>query len=707
MGGMNRLWLTAILVTLSIVCYCRSLNAPFVFDDLLNFDEQGQLLSLDARTRPVITLTWWANHALGGTSTFGYRALNLIVHVLCSVALHGLLLQLLPSVAPRRIRSEVNGIAFLTALLWTCHPIQTQSTAYVSQRAESIAALFYLLFLQVFIRSRTSQSARLLHALALTMFAIGLASKETVATAPFLALVLDRHLTGSWTAALRERWLFYAMAFLVLAGLGACFIAPHLLGAETAGFAMESLSSWEYARSQPGVLLHYVRLAFWPHPLCLDYAWPVAVGLRDYLFPGTIVIIALAATAWAVIRKRAAGLAGAWIFILLAPTSSIVPIADLAFEHRMYLALAGLLVLGIMLADEALRYCSPPRALRSLRITLSVLALLAACVLTLLRADNYRSSLTLWRKTAEVSPNNSRALANYGRELIERGRFAEAASVLRRAVEIEPENAVGWLNLSANEYALAAPRSSAECARRAVALAPNNPRARRALARALLAIGDPAEAEAHLRVVVASASQQAIDHFLLGNALQLQGRHSAAVEHFETGLRERPDHPDALTNIGVSLMALGRARDARPLLLRALELPPETAVEHLTLGRCERLLGENAEALESFRAALLLDPDLHEAAGAAARVLVRLPDAGAAQHEEALHLASSAVRGTAGQVPTLLESLAIVWSSMGRTEEAAEALELALALPAIHGDPELLARLRARLEVLQDPTADE
>jgi len=112
----------------------------------------------------------------------------------------------------------------------------------------------------------------------------------------------------------------------------------------TAGFGIEK-SWWSYACSQFGVIIHYLRLSFWPSPLILDYkADPARTAIQ--IVPWAVMIgILLAGTAAALLRRWAVGFLGVWFFLVLAPTSSVVPVDDLIFEHRMYLALAGVAVL--------------------------------------------------------------------------------------------------------------------------------------------------------------------------------------------------------------------------------------------------------------------------------------------------------------------------------------------------------------------------
>ena len=177
-------------------------------------------------------------------------------------------------------------------------------------------------------------------------------AKEVIATAPIVVLLYDRaFLAGSFRETFRRRGALY----VGLAASWAVFGAMLLLykGSGAAGFGISMVTPWQYALTQPGVILHYLRLSFWPQPLCLDYSWPFATAFRQAA-PEVIALAALlAATGWAAVRRPAAGFLGAWFFLILAPTSSVMPIKDACFEHRMYLSLAAV-VAGAVIAGYAL-----------------------------------------------------------------------------------------------------------------------------------------------------------------------------------------------------------------------------------------------------------------------------------------------------------------------------------------------------------------
>src|ERR1041384_2902359 len=196
-------------------------------------------------------------------------------------------------------------------MIWLVHPLQTQCVTYVIQRGESLMALFYLLTLYCATRRGKWQVA------AAGCCALGVASKPVAATAPLVVLLYDRaFLSKSFGRALRNRPGLYA-------GLAATWLLlPVLLanGAKEwkpdAGFGFGGVTAMQYAASQPGVILHYLKLACWPRPLCLDYGWPVARTVMD-IVPALIVVGALVAgMVWAWRQWPWLGFVGASFFVI-------------------------------------------------------------------------------------------------------------------------------------------------------------------------------------------------------------------------------------------------------------------------------------------------------------------------------------------------------------------------------------------------------
>ena len=242
-------------------------------------------------------------------------------------------------------------------------------------------------------------------------------------------------------------------------GLAATWLIAGILIATEEGFSEVNTgalgpgpTSLQYAITQFGVIVHYLRLALWPHPLVLDYAWPLAETASDVLPWAAVVLALVGATVLALLRVPALGFLGAWFFLILAPTSSLVPIADAAFEHRMYLPLAAVSVLVVIGAYEALgaffRRLGAPRDLRRwVQVGLLVAVVAGLGAATFRRNQDYRSEFAIWRDTLAKRPQNPRAHNGMGFVLHQWGRVDEAIAHYSAALRFEPDYADAHNNL--------------------------------------------------------------------------------------------------------------------------------------------------------------------------------------------------------------------------------------------------------------------
>ncbi len=256
---------------------------------------------------------------------------------------------------------------------------------------------------------------------------LGMATKEVTISAPLIVLLYDRTFcAGSFRGALRRRCGLY----LALAGtwilLGWLVLVLSPLGTSTGPGTREF--TWQsYLLTQPGVILHYLRLSIWPWPLCLDYEWPAARTVADVLWPAIPVVGLLVLTIRALVKRPAWGFLGAWFFGILALTSSVLPLGQAAFEHRMYLPLAALITAAAATAVLAGRQCVqrgmiPPTRLPVVGALLAGVAAITLSALTFHRNRDFWSDLSIWSDTAVKAPHNFRAFYNLGKSLVEAGR---------------------------------------------------------------------------------------------------------------------------------------------------------------------------------------------------------------------------------------------------------------------------------------------
>jgi tetratricopeptide (TPR) repeat protein len=379
----------------------------------------------------VVGLSLALSYRISGLQTWGYHLVNVAIHLLAGLCLWALVRRASRQAWPGAERSA-DRLAFLIALLWTVHPLQTQSVTYIIQRSEALAGLFCLL--TIWCVARAAQGGWWWSLAAVLACALGMGTKQVMLSAPLLVLIYDRtFLAGSFAGALRRRWgVYLGLASTWSIVFITYHFAPTTLGA---GFGASPIGVWPYMRTQPQVILHYLRLCLWPYPQCLDDMWPVASRASEIL-PGTVfVAAALAGTIWALVRRPIVGALGAWFFLCLGPTSSFIPIEDLAFEHRMYLALVPVLVLLVLAGRKVLARLSRRRVLAT---ALAVAAVLACMGRTLARNRDYDDQIRMWSNVVAQRPWNFRAHNNLGLGFRALGRHEEAERHFRQAVSQSP-----------------------------------------------------------------------------------------------------------------------------------------------------------------------------------------------------------------------------------------------------------------------------
>lgn len=516
--GDRPVWLwAAILVATGLLAYSTSFRGVFVGDDIEAIVTNPHVTSLrplssaldapgntTAAGRPVVSLSLALNYAHGGLDPRGYHAVNLAVHIAAGLALFGVVRRtLLTPPLAYRFSPDAAPLAFVIALIWLLHPLQTSAVTYVIQRAESLMGLFLLLALYCAIRSSDAARPYWWIAGAVVSCALGMASKETMVVAPLLV-------TAWFWIFRRDGRLMDARVGPLLGGLAttwlllAWFVASDARG-ESVGFGLGGWTWWSYLRTQASVIVHYLRLAIVPWPLVFTYAWPPAGSWLEVL-PQVLLLASLAAaTVLAVAHRHPTGFAGACFFLVLAPSSSVLPIAtEVAAEHRMYLPLAAVLGVIVTLAFPHL-----PR-----RVAWSSAAVIAATfgVMTLERNRDYWSLEALMRDTLAKRPGHAKAHVTLGGHLLGEERFAEAEDHLRQGIAHAPATDPG-LSALAHMY----------------------------LGSALAAQGELAEGIRMLERAREIRPDLGETHAFLGEAYASQGRMVDGVRSFDRAIELLPD----------------------------------------------------------------------------------------------------------------------------------------------------------------------
>ena len=565
--------------------------------------------------RPLLRVSLWINYALGGQEVRGYHVLNLMLHILAAWTLWGLARRMLESPCLRdRYGKEAWGLALAIALLWTVHPLQTESVTYVVQRTEILGGWFYLLTLYSVVRSASAAGWRVSawSVAAVASCLLGMASKEIVATAPLLALALDRvFFAPSWKrlwqlrrglyAALACTWIFQAM--LVMASSGR---------KGTVGFGL-GMHWWEYALTQPYYLCRYLALSVWPSALTLDYGSYLSRSVGEVAPYAAVVLLLLALTFVGLWRNPPMGFCGLWFFLILAPTSSVVPIAtQTGAEHRMYLPLAGLIGLGVVGGYTLWRraWRELPGRLRAGSVLVLAVGVTALGARTVARNEEYRSEVSIWQTVVDRWPINPRAHNYLGSALADAGRTSEAIAQYQEALRLKPDYAEAHNNLgSALADAGRAPEAIAQY-EAALRLKPDLVEAHNNLGVALADAGRTSEAIAQFEEALRLKPDYAEAHNNLGLALANAGQAPEAIAQYEAAVGLKPDYAEAHNNLGVALADASRAPEAIAQYQEALRLKPDDAEAHYNLGMALVNTGRTSEAIAQYEEALRLKPDL-------------------------------------------------------------------------------------------------
>ncbi|WP_161554922.1 tetratricopeptide repeat protein [Ereboglobus luteus] len=594
-----RIWAAVLaLVLATAAAYHNSFSGEFLFDDIWSIPRNESIRQLSTAFsppsafgetvsgRPLLNFSFAINYKISGKEVWSYHLGNLLIHVAAGLSLFGLARRtLLRPVLRAYFGGDASTlVAFVIAALWLLHPLQTESVTYIVQRAESLMALFYILTLYCFVRGVDSAGARTFWlALSVAACLLGMASKEVMVSAPLMVFLYDRtFVAGSFREAWKRRKIYHVLLASTLLLLGWLVWRAGGRGG-TAGFGTET-TVWTYALTQIKAIPHYLRLVVWPRGQVFDYGSGVITRVSS-VWPQALLLVALVgATVWALIRKPMFGFLGFLFFAVLAPSSSVIPVATQTMaEHRMYLPLAAV-VSVIVVAMWLLA------GRRSQWLLVAAAAVLA--VATFQRNTVYGDQLGLWRDVVARVPGNARAHNNLGNLYAEENMAEQALIHCRRAIELDPNFAQAYNNYG---YALS-----------------KLDRYQEALAYYDKALGFR---EHGFEVTLANR----------GYSLFCLGRLDEAAADFIAALKIRPDYETALSNYGNVLCSLGRYDEALAMLDKAVDIDPKFASAWNNRGNVFSTLGTDTnEALRCYKLAAELDPKLWAAVDNVARYLLAL-----------------------------------------------------------------------------------
>lgn len=436
----------AALIT-ALMAYWPALHGRFVFDDLyMRFaqphPERDPLWAWVIGSRPLVNFTYFVNYQMDGANPFGYHLFNLLFHTLAALLVFLIVRKILEMASlavsgPANLGARRRTLfAAFCGAIFLLHPVQTEAVAYVAQRSENLSVMLAFAAWACFLY-RPTTDIRFPSVLAVVLlFGASVACKEHVAVLPLVILLTDYYWNPGFSfGGVRRNWRLYG-TLLVASMAGAAFLYSYLAHEPTVGFHMKEFTWYQYLFTQCRVLFLYLRLFVLPFGQTVDYATPLSHTPLEHGAIFGMIVLAGAAAASFIWRKRfplaSYGFFVALVFFL--PTSSIMPVRDLAAERRLYLPMIGML---LMTTEILVRIRWNDRRLAAVLGAV----VLAAGILTWHRSFVWTNSLALWSDTVQKSPGKARAHFGLASADLNAGRYGEAAQQyeLAKGLDFTPD----------------------------------------------------------------------------------------------------------------------------------------------------------------------------------------------------------------------------------------------------------------------------
>lgn len=613
-----------LIIILSLIAYSNTIHVPFHFDDknvivenplikdLRFFAEPSEAEDFKGRfeyniykRRYIGYLTFALNYNIHGLHVPGYHIVNLLIHISNALLIYLLVIFSFktPVLKKSPAKDYSKHIAVATALLFACHPLQTQAVTYIWQRVTSLATLLYLLSLVTYVKWRiinqgTEQGQRTLLLKSvpwyLTSLLCAVLAMKTKEIAFMLPLVLTLYEFMFFEGTLKRRILHVLPLLLTMLIIPFTLISIDQPVGELIGDVSEvargatHLSRWEYLLAEFRVIVTYIRLIFVPVHQNLDYDYPRFHSFLDpEVFVSFLFLLSIAGFGIYLVYKhrntelytRLISFGIFWFFINLLLESSIIPLNNVIFEHRMYLPSIG----GFLAFSTALFMGGEKLRDRWKGMGGAVVGVLAVVVVILTGTTYARNSiwgdtLILWQDVVKKSPNKARGHNNLGYVYQSQGHIDRAVEHYRTAIRLYPTYLKAHINLGSAYESQGFFEKAVEQYLIALKIHPDDP----------------------------------VIHYNLGNVFMSQGLAEKAVEQYKTAIQINPAYPEAHNNLGTLYMLQGLAEKAMEQYKTAIQISPGYLDSHLNLGNVYMSQGMVDKAIQHYTIALKINPNIQK-----------------------------------------------------------------------------------------------
>jgi tetratricopeptide (TPR) repeat protein len=650
---------------------------------------------------PLTMISLMLNDQLNGLQPGGYHLANVLLHTLSAILLFLVL---------RRMTGFTWRSAFVAAV-FAIHPLHVESVAWVSERKDVLSGVFFMLTLGAYVRyvektkvqlrwgaSRRPKS-RVWYGLMLLSFTLGLLSKPTLVTLPFVLLLLDYWPLNRFELS-TKRVLWLVLEKIPLFALSAAASVMTVIAEGEAVVPTKGSSLVDRIGNPIMSYVIYMRQMVYPADLAPFYPFPAEDMFGWKIILALVLLVAISAVAIAGRRKRAYLLVGwLWYVGMLVPMIGIIQVGNFAHADRLtYLPMIGL---SVALTWAVAELCAGWRYRRVVLGGCATVILVALIFCARAQTAYWRNSESLWTHTLACTSGNYIAHNDLGEALLQKGRVDEAMDHFKKAVKITPTYADGYYNLGNALMQIGHSDEAMELFRKVLEIQPSHIKANNNLGVALMRSGRPDEAIAYCQKAIDLNPDYAEAHYNLGAVFGMLGRLDEAVEQYRIAIQLKPDYADAHGNLANVLATQGKFDEAIPEYRRTLELVPDSAQAHFRFGQALQGQRNFGAAIQEYQKALDLAPGHLPVHLSLAWLLATCPDNSLRNGKKAVALAEQAGLISGAESPQLLDTLAAAYAEAGRFPEAIETARRALNLSAVQNNKPLAEVIQTRLKLYE------
>ncbi|MCP4346704.1 MAG: tetratricopeptide repeat protein [Desulfobacterales bacterium] len=598
--------------------YCPSINGPYILDDLQNIkgnphirlqkiSVQGLLdagFKSHSSNRPIANISFALNYYFHRYSLAGYHLVNVLIHLITGILLYFLLNE---TWCLAEGEKSAWTVPFFAALLWTVHPLHTESVSYIVQRMNSMASMFYVLSMLFYIWARQQNNKKKRAVFFAGCFFAGLlalGSKETAATLPFFILLSEFYFFQN----LSIKWLKHQI-FPLLGGAAFLIILVFLYMKSDpwkiilSGYEGVTFSMTERLLTEPRVIWGYVSLLLWPHPSRLNFCWSPVIS-KSFFSPWTTLpaILMLAgmmglAVNFAIKKHKLFSFCILWFLGNLILESSVLPL-QLMFEHRTYLPSMFLSLAAVLSVFRAAKYWKiHPQAVTGGLI----IAVIFLSAWTYQRNTVWSSDIVLWSDCLKKLP--SRLLQpgtwggawvcnNLGEALAKNKQYKKAFDYFFQAFSLKPGSNVCY-NIGLTFLKTGERNKAHEYFQKALSFDSDYAKAHNSIGALLLDENRTEDAFAHFSEALRINPYFSEAWNNMGNYRGKTGSLEKAIQCYSEAIRFDPEFFEASFNLALNLARAGREKDAFEQVQDALRIRPQNHGAKKLLKMIQQQLNKN------------------------------------------------------------------------------------------------------------------